>query len=122
MIHAATLPLHSSLSSVPPTSCSPPASPATLLTSEMFLVLRCKGALNVFNHIQPLFSLFLRPFPLLSASSSLFFAKQGGRGINLLPNYTAPKKMRTSSKAAYSLFAINGGLPHAETPPCTRPG
>jgi hypothetical protein len=31
-------------------------SPATLLTSEMqFMLLRCKHALNVFNHIQPLF-------------------------------------------------------------------
>jgi hypothetical protein len=56
MIVAATPSFHSSLRYVPPTSCPHPASPATLLTSEMqFLQLRCKDAFNVFNNIQPLF-------------------------------------------------------------------
>jgi hypothetical protein len=47
----------------------------------------CKEPLNVFNHIQPLLSAFFNPNPFLSTSSSLFFAKPGGRGITMLPKY-----------------------------------
>jgi hypothetical protein len=40
-------------------------------------LLCCKHVLNVFNHIQPLFSAFLGADPLFSTRSSLFSPKQG---------------------------------------------
>jgi hypothetical protein len=52
---------------------------------QLSLPLCCKDDRNVFNHIQPLFSAFVSTNPLFSTPSSLFFAKQGGRGITMLP-------------------------------------
>jgi len=46
----------------------------------------------------------------------------GGRGTKMPPPNAAPKKMRTSSNAAYALFAADGGLHHAATPPDHRSG
>ena len=93
MIDAAILSVHSSLSSVPPT---PPASPGQdhpaaawirrqlSTASPLSLPLCCENDRNVFNHIQPLFFAFSIPNPFLSTPSSLFFAKQGARGITVL--------------------------------------
>ena len=86
----------SSLSSVPPTSYASrlpgqlrsgsgldQASPVR--RQPLSLLLCSKNGLNVFNHIQPLFSAFVSRNPLFSTPSSLFFAKQGGRGITMHP-------------------------------------
>jgi hypothetical protein len=40
----------------------------------------CKTAPFIFIHLQPLFSHFYARLSLFSSTSSLFFAKQGGRG------------------------------------------
>src|ERR1700686_1699033 len=46
---------------------------------------RCKNALNVFNAIPALFSVFVGADPLFSTPSKLFLPKQGGKGIAMLP-------------------------------------
>jgi hypothetical protein len=51
---------------------------STVYRLLLSLPLCCKNDSNVFNHIQPLISVFVGPNPLFSTASSLFFAKQGG--------------------------------------------
>jgi hypothetical protein len=43
----------------------------------------CKTAPFIFINFQPLFSRFYTGLSLLSSTSSLFFAKQGGRGVQV---------------------------------------
>jgi hypothetical protein len=52
--------------------------------SLQFAATCCKKAPFIFINLQPLFSLFYHRLSLFSLTSSLFFAKQGGGGINLL--------------------------------------
>jgi hypothetical protein len=89
MTIATTLSLHSSQNSIPLTSCPPPATMvqlrprSTATSSEQFagsLLLCSKDHLSVFNAMQALFSVFFTANPLFSTTSSLFSAKQGGRG------------------------------------------
>jgi len=61
----------SSSSPVLPSSHNFPA-PATKACHHLHLL--CKEPLNVFNHIQPLFSVFVGTNPLFSTPSGLFFA------------------------------------------------
>ena len=54
--------------------------------------------------------------------NSLCKNTRGREGAQNGETDAAPKKMTKSSNAAYALFASDGGLHHAASPPCHRPG
>jgi hypothetical protein len=90
------------------TAATTALSPEPSSQSTVLLLFSRKEALNVFNHIQPLFSIFVDADPLLSIPSSLFSSKQGVGGYNHAPEIFWCQLFALSAmfSAKYELFAL----------------
>jgi hypothetical protein len=122
VIAAANLAQHASLDSVAPASCLPFGIPDQRVHPKCYLYFFAAKTTSMFS---TKYRLFFRPFsaPILCCQQfpSSFYQNRGV-GSSMLPKYAAPKKMRKSSNAVYSLFATERGLHHGAAPSCHRSG